>query len=152
MIHEYINDFLYCVVKTSETRGPGTLVYCSGVNVTRFTPLTAGKHRLGQNPAVKGLQSSNNNVRTFILDKGAAPVSVRGDDCLGISPLKDDVWNSEMLLIENAPASLPLELIEFSLLNLLKLVLPACVPDVILPEKLPAPQELQAFLESLHRS
>ncbi|MFA5353428.1 MAG: hypothetical protein WC291_04300 [Thermodesulfovibrionales bacterium] len=36
--YSYVNDFLYFVLKPDETRGPGSLIYCSGVNITRFLP------------------------------------------------------------------------------------------------------------------
>ena len=47
--HEYINDFLYFVLRSDEKRGPNTLLYCSGVNVSRFSPITKGRHGIGSN-------------------------------------------------------------------------------------------------------
>ncbi|MBF0539620.1 MAG: hypothetical protein HQL03_15355 [Nitrospirae bacterium] len=146
-----MNDFLYYVIRPDEKRGNNVLVYCSGVNVSRFLPLTAGKHRLGQNPAVKGLQSSNLEVRSFVPSKGATLKALRGDDCSGIVNT-NDLWSSELFLIEGAPQSFPPELVRFAVLNLLKIVLPVCLPNVKLPplpQEFPTPGQLQAYLESL---
>ncbi|MBF0338715.1 MAG: hypothetical protein HQL05_12905 [Nitrospirae bacterium] len=151
MSYAYVNDFLYYVIRPDEKRGNNVLVYCSGVNVSRFLPLTAGRHRLGQNPAVKGLQSSNLEVRSFVLSRGATLRSVRGDDCSGIVT-GNDLWNSELFLIENAPVSLPSEVVRFAVLNLLGIVLPACLPNVKLPplpQEFPTPEQLQDYLQSL---
>ncbi|MBF0344460.1 MAG: hypothetical protein HQL06_09550 [Nitrospirae bacterium] len=148
MLNRYVNDFLYYVIRPDDKRGNNVLIYCSGVNVTRFLPLTAGKHRLGQNPAVKGLQSSNLEVRSFVLSKGAALKSIRSDDCFGIAPTKD-LWNSELFLIENAPDSLPPEIIRYAVMNFLSIALPSCLPNVTLPKDFLTPEDLQAYLESL---
>jgi hypothetical protein len=145
-LFEYINDFLYFIVKSGEN---GALLYCSGVNITRFTPLTAGKHRLGQNIVMKGLQSSNLELRSFILSFGAAPRTIRGGGCYEIQP-SDDLWNSESLAIEDVPEGFsPSEVVRFSVRNFLQIVLPQCVPSVKIPEPLPNPAELQAWLDLL---
>jgi hypothetical protein len=154
---EYINDFLICVVKGDESRGVGTsqprgadtLVYCSGVNVTRFLPLTTGKHRLGQNPAIKGLQSSNLEARSFALARGVTPRTVRGGDCALLNPRQDDTWYKELILFDNAPESFPSELAAFSVLNFLRIMLPCCRIYDAPPKELPDAARLQAYLESL---
>ncbi|MBF0564179.1 MAG: hypothetical protein HQK89_02940 [Nitrospirae bacterium] len=152
MTYEYVNDFLFCVIKPYEERGDNVVVYCSGVNVSRFTPITAGKHRLGQNPAVKGLQSSNLDVRAFIIAHAAEPETIRGgDECSGFVTFSHQ-WNTETLAIKNAGSSFLSELIRFSVSNLLKIVLTSCLPGVLVPKPLPGPEELQDFLESLCKS
>ncbi|KJU86395.1 hypothetical protein MBAV_001413 [Candidatus Magnetobacterium bavaricum] len=146
-----MNDFLYYVIRPDAKRGNNVFVYCSGVNVSRFFSITAGKYRFGQNPAVKGLQSSNLEVRSFLLSRGAVLRSIRGDDCSGIIT-GNDLWNSELFLIEDVPQSFPPELVRFAVLNLLEIVLPGCLPNVKLPplpQEFPTPEQLQAYLQSL---
>lgn len=148
--YEYMNDFLYFVIRPDESRGKGALIYCSGVNIVRFSPITKGRHGIGSNPSLRGLQLVNLGVRALALTRGATPKALRGNDCAGIAPTKD-TWYTELLLIENASESFPGEIINYCVINLLKKIFKACMLEVHLPEKLPAPGELQDFLEPLCR-
>ena len=76
--YEYKNDYLFFVLTPDTERGRGALIYCSGVNVDRFLPITRGRHRPMSNPAVRGLQLVNLGVRALVLSYGATPKSVRG--------------------------------------------------------------------------
>ncbi|MCG6551564.1 MAG: hypothetical protein L7F77_04500 [Candidatus Magnetominusculus sp. LBB02] len=145
---DYMNDFMYFIVRPFED---AAMMYCSGVNISRFTPLTAGKHRLGQNIVMKGLQSSNIELRSFILSRGGQPKTIRGGSCDGEQPRShDDLWNSESLLIENIPADLTAaEVVMFSVQNFLKIVLPQCVPPEEIPKDVTVPANLQSWLDSL---
>ncbi|WP_420263984.1 hypothetical protein [Candidatus Magnetominusculus dajiuhuensis] len=147
---EYINDFMYFIVKPGDGQA---LVYCSGVNITRFTPLTSGRHRLGQNIVMKGLQSSNLDLRSFILSLGAEPKTIRGGGCREEIHFSDALWNSESLLIENMPEDFSaVEVVRFSVKNFLRIVLPQCVPQGEIPEELLGPESLQAWLDSRCKS
>lgn len=148
--HKYINEFLYFVISPDKSRGDGALIYCSGVNVSRFSPITRGRHGIGSNPATRGLQLVNLGVRNLALSKGATPRALRGNDCAGIVPT-EDTWFTELLLIENASESFPDEMINYCVTNLLKKIFRACMLEVQLPEKLQTPDELQDFLEPLCR-
>ncbi len=61
--YEYKNDFLYFVIRPEESRGETILIYCSGVNVSLFYPVTKGRHGRGSHPAMRGLQLVNHGVR-----------------------------------------------------------------------------------------
>ena len=147
--HKYKNDFLYFVVRPDESRGNGALIYCSGVNVVRFSPITKGRHGIG-NPSVRGLQLVNLGIRDLALKKGATPRALRGNDCAGLASAQG-TWYTELLLIENASASLPHEMISYGVINLLRKIFNACMLEVRLPEEVPTPGELQDFLEPLCR-
>jgi hypothetical protein len=54
--YDYINGFMYFVIRPDKSRGDGTFIYCSGVNLFRFLLITKGRHGLGSNPAMRGLQ------------------------------------------------------------------------------------------------
>jgi hypothetical protein len=149
--HEYINDFFYFVVRPDRERGEETLLYCSGVNVSRFSPITKGRHGIGSNPSVRGLQLVNHGVRALALSKGATPKALRGKECAGLAPT-EDTWYTELLLIENAADSFPDEMIGFCVTNLLGKIFHACMLEVALPESLPGPDELQLFLEAQCRT
>lgn len=101
------------------------------------------------NPAIRGLQLVNLGVRALALSNGATPKTVRGSECAGITPAVGS-WYTEHLLIENAPESLPEEVIMYCVVNLLKKIFKAmCLLEVDLPDKLLEPRELQAFIENL---
>jgi hypothetical protein len=140
----YINDYVYSVIK-DEQEG---LVYCSGINLTRFLPITAGKHGLASNPALKSLQITNHKVRALALSIGAAPKSRRGKDCIGIAPTTD-TWYTELLIIENAPDTFAKELLEFSIVSLVKRVIKMCLLSIDMPDILIPPDELQTQFESI---
>lgn len=146
--YEYINDFLYFVIKPDESRSKGTLIYCSGVNVSRFLPITRGRHRPMSNPAVRGLQLVNYEVRALTLSRGATPITVRGNYCAGITPTEEN-WSTEHILIENAPESLPNEIISYCVVNLLKKINKAILLGADVPDELLQPGELQAFIGNL---
>ncbi|MBF0464351.1 MAG: hypothetical protein HQK88_08140 [Nitrospirae bacterium] len=149
MVYEYINDYLYFVMKPYSGRAEGAYLYCSGVNVSLFMPITKGKHRFGQNPAVKGLQSLNLNVMSFAISKGAKPESVKAGDCASLTPVSTDLWSTEVILIENAMEAFLNELFEFAVKDFLRLFLPLCFPNIKLPEEFLPPAKLQSFFESL---
>jgi len=146
MAKEYVNDFFYFVLRPNEQRGPNVLLYCSGVNVSRFSPITRGRHGIGSNPSVRGLQLVNHGVRALALSKGAVPKALRGRECAGLAPT-EDTWYTELLLIENAAESFPDEMIGYCVINLLRKIFNACMLEVPLPGELPGPRELQVFLE-----
>jgi hypothetical protein len=148
--YEYINDFLYFVLRPDKSGAKGVLVYCSGVNTFRFHPITSGRHGIGSNPAMRGLQLVNLGVRDLALSKGATPRRIRANDCAGIAPTRDD-WYTEILLIENAPASFPDEMIGYGVINLLKKIFKAALLEFKPPDHLPEPDKLQELLEGLCR-
>jgi len=146
--YEYINAFLYFVLRRDESRGPNTYMYCSGINFDRFLPITKGRHRPMSNPAMRGLQLVNTEIRSLILSKGATPKAIRGNFCSGIYPA-GDLWYKEQLLIENAQESLPDEIIRFGVIHLLQKIDRAIILGADLPETLLPPDELEVFIDAL---
>ncbi|MBI4849142.1 MAG: hypothetical protein HY808_11305 [Nitrospirae bacterium] len=148
--YQYINDFMYFILKPDKS-SKGAFIYCSGVNLTLFLPITKGRHRPMSNPAMRGLQLVNIGVRDMALSSGATPKAVPGINCTDIVPVMDG-WFTERLLIENAPDSLPDEMISYCVINLLKKIFNAIyVLQVELPDTLLAPDELQVFIDGLCR-
>jgi hypothetical protein len=143
----YINDFLYFVLRPDTHKGNDVLIYCSGVNVSRFTPITRGRHGIGSSPVVRGLQLVNLGVRDLALSRGATPRALRENECEGIVPTKD-TWYTERLLIENAPESFPDEMVHYCVNNLLKKIFKASMRELQLPDTLSETDELQLFIET----
>ncbi len=146
----YLNEFLYVVIRSEHPAGSGDLVYCSGVNITRFSAITRGLHGLSSNPAIRGLQMVKHGVSSLALSQGATPRNLRGKDCTGLAPTAD-TWYSEILRIENAPSSLPGQIVPYAVLGIVEKILTGCCLKVEQPVRLPEPAELQEFLSSLRR-
>lgn len=145
---EYRNDFLYIILKSSQEN---QVIYCSGVNITRFLPLTKGRHRLGQNPVEKGLQSVNNEVKSLLLSYGATIKTARGNPCSGIISPRDELWYTESFIINDISYIPVREVVSFAILNLIKKIFLAMMLDERPLENLPSPEELQRYFIDLCR-
>ncbi len=145
-MNEYINEFLYFVLRPEKERD--AFIYCSGVNLFRFLPITKGRHRPMSNPVMRGLQLVNIGVRALALSRGATPKAIHGDYCSGIVP-PDNGWYKEVLLIENATATLPEEVINYCAAELLRKIERAIMLGAELPERALKPDELQLFIEEM---
>lgn len=66
----------------------------------------------------------------------------------GLYPSKDS-WSAEHLLIRNVPESLPDEIINYCVINLLKKIDRAIILRATLPDRLLQPDELQLFIEAM---
>jgi len=149
-LHEYINDFLFFILKPDSSRGGNTYLYCSGINIDRFLPITRGRHRPMSNPAIRGLQLVNLGVRALALAQGATPKAIQEAVCAGLVPSSDS-WSTERLLIENVPRSLPDAIINYCVPELLKKIDKAIMLGAKLPDKFLKSDELQTFLEEMCR-
>ena len=145
---EYINDFLYFVIKPDEDSANGDLICFSGVNVERFTPITKGRHNPMSNPAVRGLQLIQYDIMALALEYGTTAKTIRGYKGKGLPPTKE-LWSTECLLIKKAPPSLPDRILNHSVVELLKKIDLASTRGATLPDKLLGPDELQVFIESM---
>jgi hypothetical protein len=140
----YINDALYFVVIPDQR----SLIYCSGVNISRFLPITKGRHKAMSNPAIRGLQIVNLEIRSMAIESGAVPKTLLLPACKGIVP-DDQIWYTESVLIKSPPDGFGSRIIEYGVVNLLKkidkaIMLGADMPDEVLP-----PERLLSFIEDL---
>lgn len=142
---EYVNDFVYFVIKPLEGEKH---IYCSGVNLTKFAPITKGRHRLGQNPAVKGLQSLNNDIRAIIIESKATPETVKNLFCQYVKPIKEDLWYTESFLIHNYSESLGEKIKNYAPSELLRKMFKAMLINEPIFETT-SPEKLQDYLYNL---
>ncbi len=145
---EYINDFLYFVIRPAENSASGDVVCCSGVNVDRFTPITKGRHNPMSNPAIRGLQLIQYDIMALAIEQGTNARPIQGYKCEDLPP-SDEIWSTECLLIKNAPPALPDRIINHAVVELLKKIDRASMRGDTLPDTLLHPDELQARIESL---
>ncbi len=145
---EYINDFLYFVIKPDEESTNGDLICCSGVNVDRFTPITKGRHNPMSNPAIRGLQLIQYDIMALALENGTSAKPLRGYKGKGLPPT-DELWSTECILIKNAPDAFPDKLLNHCVVELIKKIDLASTRGASLPDRLLKSDELQVFIESL---
>ena len=148
--YEYKNDFLYFIISPYKDGENNTLLYCSAVDLYSFLPITKGRHRPMSNPVMRGLQLVNLGVRALALKKGATPKALKTNECAGILPVREGLY-TERLLIENAPESLPQEIIDFCIPDLFSKISNSSLLDCNLPGALPEPDKLQEFIQDLCR-
>lgn len=139
---KFVNDFLYFIIEPTNGKRH---IYCSGVNLTKFLPITKGRHRLGQNPAIKGLQVLNNDIRAILIENKAIPETVRNLSCQHVKPLDDDLWYSESFLIHNYNSELGEKIKNFAPSELLRKMFRAMLINESVPENLSS-MELQEYL------
>lgn len=144
--YKFVNDFFYFIVQPDANRGPDVLICCSGVNLDRFAPLTRGRHGLAVSPSMSGLQNTRTAISSLALEKGARPRFIQGRDCAGIAPTQES-WYTDLLVIENAPASFSEEIIRCGVTALIASIFKACRIPFHLPDPLPSPDELQRLIE-----
>jgi hypothetical protein len=149
--YEYMNEFLFFNIRPEENRGNGTFLYCAGVNVARFLPLTRGRHKPMSNPAIRGLQLISYDVMALAKSNGAIARAIQGNRCRGISPT-EELWSRQSLLIEQAPPSLPDKIINHCVVELLRKIDKGLIGSKLgaeMPDKVLKPGELQAYIEKL---
>jgi len=146
--YEYKNDFLYIVIRQMPEKDPTTYLYCCGINTTKFDPLCWGKAGICSNPAFKGLQLLMADVSAYALTKGFQTRPSEGIDCSPITPQADG-WYRENMLITGAAARNLREVLEYSVMDLVKTVLYVCAPEARMPAKMPNPPAMQKWLASL---
>lgn len=142
----YKNNYHYFIIRPIDDK---ICLYCSGVNISKFLPLTAGRHRLGQNPVEKGLQSVNYGVRSLLISKGATIKSSKGNLCADVINKGDEMWYTESFRIEGCFLELVSDVISYAVLSLLKKIFTALMLDEKIPERLLEPFEMENYLENL---
>jgi hypothetical protein len=146
--YEFKNDFFYFVVRPEKKDGKDVLIYCSGINVTRFLPMMQGRLGLGSNPIVSGLQLVKYDLCTLAHSKGAIPKEHYCNiGCAGIAPTKEG-WYTEPLLLENPGDMTPEEIVSFAVKGMVKRINATSLSETKMPDDLP-PAELQKHLEVL---
>ncbi len=148
--HDYINDFLYFVVRPQKKEDKDVLIYCSGINLTRFLPLVQGRLGLGSNPIVSGLQLVKFDLCTLAISKGAEPKEHYCNiDCARIAPTREG-WYTEPLFIEKPGELMPEEIVTFAVKSMIKRINAASLADRQIPDHLP-PDEMQKHIEAICR-
>ncbi len=146
---EYKNAFLYVVIREEPKLGPDTYLFCCGINLSRFCRLSWRKGGICSNPAVRGIQLLRTHVSAFAAKQGMIARSVKDDDSTPITPHGEGWYHEHPLRLVRTRPKLIRELLEYSVMDLVKTVLVVCVPDVKVPKSFPDAVAMQKFLESV---
>ncbi len=144
----YKNDYFSIVIRESGER-PGSYLFCSGISIPKFDPICWGRTGICSNPAFKGLQLLRADVSAYAIKRGIVTRNME-QPCDSVGGRGDGWYQENALLIENATHEAVLEILEFSVLDLVRTVLNACSPDIELPARFMDPEAMQRYLESLH--
>jgi len=145
---EYKNAFLYVVIR-EEGPGPDSYIYCCGINLSRFCRLSWRKGGICSNPAVRGIQLLRTHVSAFAAKQGMIVTKAKDIDAAPITPHGEGWYHENPLRLEKTTPEKIRELLEFSVMDLVRTVLVVCVPDAQIPTAFPDAVAMQKYLESL---
>ncbi len=146
---EYKNAFLYVVIREEPNLGKDTYFFCCGINLSRFCRLSWRKGGICSNPAVRGIQLLRTHVSAFAAKQGLVVKSVKSDDSAPITPHGEGWYHEHPLRLERAGSRAIRDILEYSVMDLVKTVLVVCVPDEKVPAEFPDAVSMQKYLESL---
>jgi hypothetical protein len=146
---EYKNAFLYVVIREETGAARGSYVFYSGINTRWFCRLSWKKAGICSNPAVRGIQLLRTHVSRFAAEHDMIADKAEGIDLFAMAPGGDGWWNEDPLRIEGASPEQIRELLEFSVMDLVRTVLVVCVPGAQIPVAFLDEASMQKFLESL---
>lgn len=142
---EYVNKFMYFILNEAE----GSWLYCSGVSMPQFLQITRGRHGLASNPAMRGLQLSDLQLRQALHEKGARTSNVKGNPCDVLVPKNGD-WYRQLLFIENAAENIVQQVAEAGPGRLVRSIFSAClVQDEIPPSAFISSGAMENFLAGI---
>ncbi len=147
---EYKNTYLYVILQEEPGSGSGTYIYRCGINLSRFCPLAWRKGGICSNPAVRGIQLLRTHVSAFAGKQGMIADKAEGIDLTSPDTPHGEGWYHEHpLRLEKAAPEQIRELLEFSVMDLVKTVLVVCVPHVQVPAGFADAAAMQKFLDSV---
>jgi hypothetical protein len=146
---EYKNDFLYIVIREEPGPDPDGYIFSCGINLSRFCRLAWRKGGICSNPAVRGIQLLRTHVSAFAAERGMIVAKAEGIGAGPAAPQSHGWYHQDPLLFKQAAPERIREVLEFSVMDLVKTVLVVSVPDAEIPAALPDAAELQKYLESL---
>ena len=146
---EYKNAFLYVVIREEPGPDRDRFLFCCGINLSRFCRLSWKKAGICSNPSVRGIQLLRTHVSRFAAKQGMIVTRAQNADSAPITPHGEGWWHERPLWLEKTTPKKILELLKFSVMDLVRTVLKVCVPDVRIPTAFPDAAAMQKYLESL---
>ena len=148
-VFEYKNDFLYVMIQEEPAADNESYLFFCGINTSRFCRLAWRKGGICSNPAVRGIQLLRTHVSAFAAKQGMIVSKKKDSAAAPIAQQNHGWYNPDPLRVEQATPDKIRDLLEFSVMDLVKTVLVVCVPDAKIPAAFPDAVEMQKYLESL---
>jgi len=147
-VARFENDFLYVIFQRPSADVADRLLYCAGVNILRFRPLTRGKHGNASNPSYRGLQLLRLRLLVpEVLARGGRAERICGDHCEPV-PVGDG-WFSESMELHGVGPDFGRELLPRCVRTLVELILGVCFPGRKIPDDIYEPARLARYLDGL---
>jgi hypothetical protein len=137
------------VIREEPGLDPDSYLYCCGINLSRFCRLAWRKAGICSNPAVRGIQLLRTHVSAFAAKQGMIVKKAKGIDTAPITPHGEGWYHENPLRLKKTTPKKIRELLEFSVMDLVRTVLVVCVPDAQIPTAFPDEAAMQKYLESL---
>ncbi len=149
--YEYKNGYLYIIIRQAPEYGEKTYMLCCGIDIMKFDPLCRGKSGVCSNPAFKGLQLLRADIAAIARKKGASSRPLDFGECMLISP-RGEGWYRESMLLDGVSPRMAQNILQFGVKDLLTKLLTVCSPGPKVPQKLPSPPQVQAWIKSLEKN
>lgn len=147
-IYSYRNKYMYFIVSRAG-ENPSSWLYCSGISMSRFLPITRGRHGLASNPSMRGLQLTDLQLCSQLNESGASSASLKGNPCDVLVPKEGD-WYRQLRLISGIEEVAVRSLVNVCPLTLVGSIFQACrVADFSLPSATPPAEEFERFLDEV---
>jgi len=151
---DFRNEYLYVIFRVPDDNSPersAPVIYCAGVNIRRFKPLTFGRHGNASNPAHRGVQLLRMNVVVPAALEAGGRVVLHPYEQSGDVP-RGESWFRECFAIHGVAGSDFVESIFPKCVHTFaRTILGVCFPGLEVPDdKFSDPLVLQEFLDSLH--
>jgi len=146
---EYKNAFLYVVIREEPELSPDSYLFCCGINLSRFCRLSWRKAGICSNAAVRGIQLLRTHVSAYAAKQGMIATKTKDIDAAPITPHGEGWYHENPLRLEKTTPKKIRELLEFSVMDLVRTVLVVCVPDAAIPAAFPDSAKMQKYLETL---
>ena len=144
----YVNGYLHIHFRRTGESGNPRLLYCAGVNIRRFRPLTWGTHGQFMNPAFRGLQLLRLKfLIPSVQEAGGKVRRVTNADC-GEVP-SGDGWFRESFELDGLPEDYPVQVLLPCVRYLVQAVLKVARPGTPVPLQMEDPVQLERQLDEL---
>ncbi|MBI5143342.1 MAG: hypothetical protein HZA20_14300 [Nitrospirae bacterium] len=144
---DFRNEYLYVIFRVTDGNSP--VIYCAGVNIRRFKPLTFGRHGNASNPAHRGVQLLRMNVVVPAAIEAGGRVVLHPYEQSGDVP-RGESWFRECFAIHGVGEEFVDGIFPQCVHKFVRMILGVCFPSLEVPDdKLSDPVALQAFLDSL---
>jgi len=147
----YVNGYIHLIFRKLGEESENRFVYCAGVNMTRFRPLTWGTHGQFMNPAFRGLQLLRLKFLIPAVQEFGGRVRRPSTTDCGEVP-EGEGWFRETFELLDVPEDFPEQILQNSVRYLIEVILKVARPGMPPPQAISDPAQLEKELDHLAAS